>query len=88
MDRQLKQTAFFGTDRVRRPLERQYKAPGTQAPLPDIARRVGIGRGSDAAPDTPEVVSVRPIPFIDQAAAGTLPAGVARVDQDHGHADG
>jgi len=86
MDRQLKQTAFFGTDRVRRPLERHYKAPGTQAPLPDIARRVRVGRGSDAATNTLEVVSVRSVPFVDKTAAGALPAGVARVDQHHCHA--
>ena len=73
MDRQLKQTAFFGTDSVCRPLERHYKAPGTQTPLPDIARRVGVGRGSDAAADTLEVISVWPVPFVDQAAARALP---------------
>jgi hypothetical protein len=86
MDRQLKRTAFFGTEGSSRPLERHYKAPGTQAPLPDIACRVVVGRGSDTAADTPEVVSVRPVPLVDQAAAGALPAGVARIDQHHGNA--
>jgi hypothetical protein len=69
MDRQPKRTAFFGTEPRPRPLERHYKAPGAQAPLPDIARRVGIGRGSETATDTQEVVPARPVSLIGQAAA-------------------
>lgn len=86
MDRQLKQTAFFGTERRPRPLERHYKAPGAQAPLPDIARRVVVGRGSKPAADTPEVISGRPVFLVDQAAARALPAGVAGIDQHHSNA--
>jgi hypothetical protein len=81
MDCQLKQTAFFGTERRPRSPERHYKAPGTQSPLPDITCRVRVGRGSEPATDTQKIISVRPVLFVDQAAAGALPTCVARIDQ-------
>lgn len=81
MDRQLKQTACFGTEGGSRPPERHYEASGAPAPLPDITCRVVVGGGSDAAADTLEVVSVQPIPYVDQTAGGAFPAGVTRIDQ-------
>ncbi len=84
MDRRLKWTAFFGTECVSRPLERHYEAPGAQAPLPGIARRVRVGRGSETATDTQKLIPVRPVPFVDQFTARALPAGIARIDQHHG----
>src|SRR4051794_33819445 len=90
MDRQLKQTAFFGTDglapgcrRDRRPLQRHYEAGGPQPPSPDVGGRYVVGRASEPAADAPEVVARRPVPLVRQAAAGALPAGVPGVDEDH-----
>ena len=87
MDRHLKKTAFFGTERRPRPLERHYKVPGTQAPLPDIASRVVIGWGSEPATDTLEFIPAWPVPLIDQTAARTAATGVARVHEHDGYAD-
>lgn len=53
--------------------------PLAQAPLPDNACRVRIGRGRHAAADTEEVIWIRPISIIYQTAAETFPTGVARV---------
>jgi hypothetical protein len=85
MDRQLKQTAFFGTDRRPRPLERYYKAPGTQAPLSDVACRVLVGRGSGLATDTLEFILAGPVTLVDQAVAGAASADVARVHEHDSH---
>ena len=84
MDLQLKQEAFFGTDERarRRPLERHYRAPGNQPPLPDVDCRVVVGGRSNAATDALEVVPVRPVPLINQSAARAFSACIARIDQD------
>jgi alpha-D-ribose 1-methylphosphonate 5-triphosphate synthase subunit PhnH len=83
MDRQPTQTAFFGTERRPRPLERHYKAPGTQAPLSDIACRVVVGRGSNPATDTLEFIPAGPVTLVDHATARAASACVARL---HEHA--
>ena len=87
MDRQLKRTAFFGTERRPRPPERHYKAPGTQAPLPDIACRVVVGGSSDPTTDTPEFVPAWPVTLVDQAATRAFTAGVTWVHEYDGHAN-
>jgi hypothetical protein len=86
MDRHLKKPAFFGTERRPRPLERHYKAPGTQAPLPDIARRVVVGRGSKPTTDALEFIPAWPVALVDQTAARASAAGIARVHEHDGHA--
>jgi len=85
MDRQLKQTAFFGTEHRSRPLERHYKAPGTQAPLPDIACRVVIGGCRNTTSDTLEFISCWSVPPINQAAARAPTAGVSRIHEHNGN---
>lgn len=80
---ELKQTAFFGTDERlrRRPLERHYEAPGAQSPFPNIARRVAVGWGSEAAADAREVVPGSAAPFVDDATSRAFSARVARINE-------
>ena len=81
---QLKQTAFFVADSAGKPnrhLGRHYKAPDGQCPLPDVDRRVVVGWRSNATADALEFIPARPVPFVDQVTARTLPARVAWIDQ-------
>jgi hypothetical protein len=90
MDHQLKQTAFFGTNGLGQnftqccPLQRHYKAGGTQAPSPDIECRDVIRWPSKAAAETQEFVSGWPVAFGNVAATWAFSAGVARIDEDYG----
>src|ERR1019366_9661352 len=84
MHGQLKQTAFFMADTTGRPdrhLGRHYEAPGGQRPLPDVDRRVVVGWRSNATADALEFIPARPVPFVDQVAARTLPARIAWIHQ-------
>ena len=81
---QLKQTAFFVADSAGKPnrhLGRHYNAPDGQCPLPDVDRRVVVGWRSNATADALEFIPARPVPFVDQVTARTLPARVAWIDQ-------
>ena len=87
MGRQLQRTGFSGTRQEkarRRLLQGHYKAGGPHAALADQASRVVVGGRRNAAADAPEAISVRPVPPVDQATAGALPAGMPGVDQKHG----
>lgn len=85
MVRQLKQTVFSGTGQEtprRRPLQRHDEAGGPHAALADHASRVVLGGRSEAAADTPETVSIGPMPPVDQTAAAIRLADMPGVDRN------
>jgi hypothetical protein len=85
MHRQLKQTAFFGTDREkarRRPLNgRHYKARGDQPARTDVDACYVVGWPREATADALKFVSGLSVPLVDQMARWTFPARVARIDK-------
>ncbi len=56
------------------------------SPTSNVARSDGVGRPSEATPDTPKGGLIRTIALINPSTGGTRPRGIARIDQDDGHA--
>lgn len=85
MHRQLKQTAFFGTDRGeagRRPLNGwRYKTRGKQPACADVPACDMVGGASEPASDALEEITGGAVALVDQPAFWTLPAGVPGIDK-------
>ena len=82
MDRQLKQAALpcrLSGEHFRT----HYGAPGADRPLPDVQRRVDVGRGLMPAADAPEGGLIGAVLFVDAATSDAFTRRVAWIDKDH-----